>query len=125
MRGKKLIVSIVMVCFALTLFVGTAAAEKVLKVTFLEAKMLVTQQYTQFVTDPVRSLEAILRTDLYELGIHYIATFGIRIERISPEIFQRGLNASFPGGNFIAVIATPTLEIQDKLNSLGNVELLN
>ena len=32
MRGKKLIVSIVMACFALTLFAGTAAAEKVLKV---------------------------------------------------------------------------------------------
>ncbi len=32
MRGKKLIVSMVMVCFALTLFAGTAAAEKVLKV---------------------------------------------------------------------------------------------
>lgn len=32
MRGKKLIVSIVMVCFALTLFTGTAVAEKVLKV---------------------------------------------------------------------------------------------
>ncbi len=32
MRGKKLIVSIVVACFALTLFTGIAAAEKVLKV---------------------------------------------------------------------------------------------
>ena len=32
MRGKKLFVSMVMVCFALTLFAGTAVAEKVLKV---------------------------------------------------------------------------------------------
>ena len=32
MRGTKLIVSIVMGCFALTLFAGTAAAEKILKV---------------------------------------------------------------------------------------------
>ena len=35
MRGKKLIVSFVMVCFALTLFAGTAAAEKILKVAII------------------------------------------------------------------------------------------
>jgi hypothetical protein len=73
----------------------------------------------------VRGLEAVLRTDLYELGIHYIATFGLRIERISPEIFQRGLQSAFPGGNFIAVALVPDLEIQNKLTSLGKVELLN
>jgi len=35
MRGKKLIVSLLMVCFALTLFAGSAMAEKVLKVGVL------------------------------------------------------------------------------------------
>jgi hypothetical protein len=34
MRGKKLIVSLLMVCFALTLFAGPAIAQKVLKWVF-------------------------------------------------------------------------------------------
>ena len=92
---------------------------------FAEAKMLVTQQYGQHLQDPVRSIEAVLKTDLYELGIHYIVTFGLRVERITPELFQRGISATFPEGKFLAVIATPTLEIQDNLALLGEVELLN
>jgi len=92
---------------------------------FAEAKMIVTQQFSRHLEDPSRSLDIVLKTDLYELGIHYIVTFGLRIQRITPGLFLRGIGDSFNQGNFLAVISTPTLEIRENLALLAPVEVLN
>ncbi len=93
---------------------------------FNEAKSLVLQEFLRTLADPVERLREILTSELYGLGLGFIPTFPLRLDRITPEIFQRDLSERLPERGFVVVVVSPDADLDSRLESLGkNVEVLN
>jgi len=92
---------------------------------FGEAKQLVLQEFDASLKDPTGCLLEILSADIYGLGVNFIPTFGLRLERLTLETFQKSLQEVLPSAGFVAVVASPTPDLARRLAQFGTVELLN
>jgi predicted Zn-dependent peptidase len=92
---------------------------------FSESKSLVYQEFVTSLSDPLRVAQAIFEAELCELGINYLTTFNLRLERVTPERFQRTLKASLPASGYVLVVAGSAAELSSLLEVAGDVETLN
>jgi predicted Zn-dependent peptidase len=67
----------------------------------------------------------LLETTLYNVGINYILNFGVRIDRLTPELFQAATKEHFAGNKLVIVVAGPAESLQSQLSGFGKVRLLN
>ena len=74
---------------------------------------------------PEGLLRQLLETTLYNVGVNYILNFGIRIDRITPELFQSATKDHFVTNKLVIVVAGPADSLQSQLSGLGKVRLLN
>ncbi len=92
---------------------------------FAEAKLLLLQELQSNMDNPLARIREVLATELYDLGINFIPTFPLRLERVTPEVFRNTVKEGFPEGGSVAVIATPNDSMKAELEELGKVEVLN
>ena len=92
---------------------------------FEESKRLVYQEFLLGFDDPVMRILKVLETDLLDLGINFITTFDLRLERVTPEAFQRRLASLIPVNQFVLVMAGSVIELEPFFKEIGRVEVLN
>jgi len=92
---------------------------------FAEAKLLILQELQTNMNNPLARIREILATELYDLGINFIPTFPLRLERVTPDAFRTTISDGFPEGGSVAVIAAPSSSMKAELEELGRVEVLN
>jgi predicted Zn-dependent peptidase len=92
---------------------------------FEEARRLVLREFTESWQDPVERLLQVLRTDLYGVGVSFVSTFGLRLDRVTAEVFQSTLETVLPKDGFVLILASPSTEIASRLADFGEVEVLN
>lgn len=91
---------------------------------FAEAKTLVYQEFLNSFQDPLKGAREILETDLYQLGINYLTTFHLRLERISPDVFTRMMESSLSPEKFVMVVSGPAEKFASISGETENVEIL-
>ncbi len=89
---------------------------------FKEAKQLIVLEFKESFQDPVSQLGQLLRANLYSLGMSYISNYGLRLARVSPQVFQSLLEKYLTSQAFLMVIAGPAGELKPELEQLGRVE---
>ncbi len=92
---------------------------------FAEAKVLVAQEFLKSLDDPVGRVKEILTSELYGLGLGFIPTFHLRLERVTPEVFTRDLGEELPASGFVAVVVASDGGLGSSLEQYGQVEVLN
>ncbi len=92
---------------------------------FEEAKQLVFQELKGAFDDPVEQMKLILGAELYGLGVNYISTLNLRLERVTQEAFQERLNELLPEGRFVMIVAGDAEELEPFFANVGEVEVLN
>ncbi len=92
---------------------------------FNEAKSLVLQEFVKSLADPEARIREILTSELYGVGLGFIPTFPLRLERVTPEVFQRAVSEQFPDKSYVAVIVSPGADLDSRLGQFGRVEVLN
>jgi len=92
---------------------------------FEEAKRLVHQEFLGSFEEPFGRMMQVLSTELYQLGINFVTTYGLRLERVTPERFQSALGEHFSSNGFTLVVAAPAAEVVPQLEGIGEVEVLN
>ncbi|MEJ2081269.1 MAG: hypothetical protein P8Y94_03635, partial [Acidobacteriota bacterium] len=92
---------------------------------FNEAKSLVLQEFVKSLADPEARIREILTSELYGVGLGFIPTFPLRLERVTPEVFQRAVSEQFPDKSYVAVIVSPGADMDSRLGQFGRVEVLN
>ena len=95
------------------------------KKRFEEAKRLVLREFTDAWQDPFERLMQVLRTDLYGVGVSFVSTFGLRLERVTAEVFRNSLDELLPRDGFVLVVASPNNDMAARLADFGEVEVLN
>lgn len=91
---------------------------------FEEAKQLAYLDFRRSFDSPAECLYQLLQTDLYSLGINFIANYGYRLHRVTPEAVQSALRRQLPLENSLLVVVGPAEILQNKLKELGKVELV-
>jgi zinc protease len=91
---------------------------------FEEAKTLVLREFKDSLQEPYRKLYQLLGTDLCELGLNYIPTFGLRLKRVSPAVLQNVVKTNFKTGGSVIVVAGAAAELEPVLREFGPVEVL-
>jgi len=89
-----------------------------------EAKQLTFQEFLASLQDPVSRLYRLLETDLYSVGVNFVTHYGLRLNRITPEIFHRTLLKYLTWDRSLAVLAGETSALEAELGTLGEVENL-
>jgi zinc protease len=92
---------------------------------FEEAKSLVLQEFLKSLADPVRRVKEILTSELYGLGLGFIPTFPLRLDRVTPEVFQKVVSDQLPDKSFVVVVVSPGEGLDSRLEQFGRVEVLN
>lgn len=92
---------------------------------FGEAKSLVLQDFLKSFTDPEARIREILTSELYGLGLGFIPTFPLRLDRVTPERFQKDLAELLPSGGFVVVVVSSESSLVSDLKQFGQVEVLN
>jgi zinc protease len=92
---------------------------------FREAKSLVLQEFRSSFEEPFGRMMQILTTDLYQVGINFVTTYGLRLERVTPKQLQDALEEHFFSDGFALVVAAPAEKVVPQLEGIGEVEVLN
>lgn len=92
---------------------------------FEEAKQLVFRRFEEAFDDPVEQMKLILGAELYGLGVNYISTLNLRLERVNQEVFQERLNELLPEDRFVMIVAGEAEKLEPYFSGVGEVELLN
>lgn len=92
---------------------------------FNEAKSLVLQEFLKSLADPVQRIREILASELYGLGLGFIPTFPLRLDRVTPEVFRRDVSERLPDKSFVVVVVSPEAGLDSRLEQFGRVEVLN
>jgi hypothetical protein len=59
------------------------------------------------------------------LGLGFIPTFPLRLDRVTPEVFQRTVSEQLPDKSFVVVVVSPGAGLDSRLEQFGRVEVLN
>ena len=94
---------------------------------FQEARRLAFVELKNSLRKPLARLYQLLGTSLYNLGINHIGNYGLHLNRVTPEVFQRTTQNYLSADSFLMVVAGPAhLEPQlAPLGKIGKVEFLN
>jgi len=95
------------------------------KQRFEEAKRLAFMELRSSLENPDGLLRQLLETSLYNVGVNYILNFGVRIDRLTPELFQAATKEHFSTNKLVIVVAGPAESLQSQLSGFGKVRLLN
>lgn len=87
---------------------------------FEEARRLARLDFIQALQQPRTRLEVLLDMTLFDVGSGYITTYGMRLDRVTPERLQRALE-SLPPDDFTLVVSAPA-SIRGELEGLGKLE---
>jgi predicted Zn-dependent peptidase len=95
------------------------------KQRFEEAKRLAFMELRSSLENPDGLLRQLLETSLHNLGVNYILNYGIRMDRLTPEVVQTAAKGHFSSNKLVIVVAGPAEELQRQLSGFGKVRLLN
>ena len=82
---------------------------------FEEAKQIVLAEFRASLEQTEGQMDKVLETDLYELGINFIPTFGLRLSRVSESKFQEMIKSLVPDKSHIMIAAGPRQEIEEQI----------
>ncbi len=82
---------------------------------FEDAKQIVMAEFRSSLEQTKGQMDKVLETDLYELGINFIPTFGLRLSRVSESKFQEMIKSLVPDKSHIMITAGPRQEIEEQL----------
>lgn len=85
------------------------------KSQFEDAKQIVMTEFRSSLEQTEGLMERVLETDLYELGINFIPTFGLRLSRINQSRFQETIKALVPEKSHVMIAAGPKKEIETQI----------
>ena len=88
-----------------------------------EARQLAVLEFKNSLDDPLGRLYRLLETELYSLGVSYIATYGSRLSRVTAEILQATLQEYLSTQDFLLVVAGPEKILRTQLEEFGKVEV--
>ncbi|MEE8350219.1 MAG: insulinase family protein [Acidobacteriota bacterium] len=88
---------------------------------FEEAKRLVYQDQTYSMQEPVPRLYQLLETNLFNVGVNFINYYGYRLNRVTPEVFQRAVQEYLSLEDFVLVVAGPGDQLKPELEKIGTV----
>ncbi len=100
-------------------------AGKIDPARFKEAKELAFLDLRNRLSDPEGRLFELLEANLYDLGISYLTTYGLRLDRVSPDKLQAVVQSRLPETAFRIVVAGPVTKLEAGLRSLGRLDILN
>ncbi len=92
---------------------------------FQEAKSLVRQEFMASMQDPFGRLMQVLAAELHQLGANFVATFNLRLDRVTPAQLREAVREAFPDRGAVVVVAAPPGPILTELQEFGDVELLH
>lgn len=92
---------------------------------FREAKELAFLQLRDGLAAPRSRLFELLEANLHDLGVSYIAAYGLRLDRVRPDQVKQVVQQLFPEDAFVAVVAGSAQRLAPKLERLASVEILN
>ena len=87
---------------------------------FEDAKHMVMAEFRASLEQTEGQMDRVLETDLYELGINFIPTFGLRLSRVSESKFQEMIKSLVPDKSHIMITAGPRQEIEEQIKKTGN-----
>ena len=82
---------------------------------FEDAKQIVLTEFRSSLEQTEGQMNKVLETDLYELGINFIPTFGLRLSRVNEQKFQEMIKSLVPDKSHIMVAAGPRREIEEQI----------
>jgi predicted Zn-dependent peptidase len=82
---------------------------------FEDAKQIVFAEFRASLEQTEGQMSKVLETDLYELGINFIPTFGLRLSRVSESKFQEMIKSLVPDKSHIMIAAGPRQEIEEQI----------
>ena len=92
---------------------------------FEESRELVFQELVGLLADPITRLRIFLEAELRDLGVNYLLTLKLRLDRIRPDLFQQVVQRQLRSQNPVLIVAGPATELKTPLESLGTVAVLN
>lgn len=92
---------------------------------FHEAKSLVKQEFMSSMQDPFGRMMQVLAAELYQLGTNFVATYSLRLDRVTPQHFQEVLRRVLPEEGTVVVLTAPAGFSTAELREFGNLELLH
>lgn len=87
---------------------------------FEDAKHMVMAEFRASLEQTEGQMDRVLETDLYELGINFIPTFGLRLSRVSESKFQEMIKSLVPDKSHVMITAGPRREIEEQIGKTGN-----
>lgn len=87
---------------------------------FEDAKQMVMAEFRASLEQTEGQMDRVLETDLYELGINFIPTFGLRLSRVSESKFQEMIKSLVPDKSHIMITAGPRREIEEQIKKTAN-----
>jgi predicted Zn-dependent peptidase len=91
---------------------------------FEEAKRLVYQELIYSLQDPIPRLYQLLETNLFNVGVNFINYYGYRLNRVTPEVFQRAVQKYLSLEDFVLVVAGSREQLQPELEKIGQVTIV-
>lgn len=92
---------------------------------FLEAKGLAMQEFSAALQDPFGRMMQVLSAELHRVGANFLATYGLRIDRVTPQNFRDTLRKVFPETGTVVVVAGLPGSAAAELREFGDLELLH
>lgn len=92
---------------------------------FSEAKSLALRSFYESTSTPSERLFQLLDLELYRLGVNFARTFKLRLDRVTPEVFQQQLRSVLPVDSYVIVAAGPEGGLKANLAEIGEVRVLN
>lgn len=91
---------------------------------FEEAKRLVYQELVYSLQDPIPRIYQLLETNLFNVGVNFINYYGYRLNRVTPEVFQRAVQEYLSLEDFVLIVAGPRDQLQSALEGIGQVTVV-
>jgi zinc protease len=92
---------------------------------FQEAKSLVKQEYVSSMQEPFGRMMQFLSAELHQVGTNFLATYSLRLNRITPQHFQETVRRIFPKAGTVVVVAGLQGSAASELQEFGDLELLH
>lgn len=86
---------------------------------FEEAKRLSYLELTDSLGEPLSALYQLLDTSLHNVGINYLANYGLRLDRVTPETFQNAVRKYVVPETSVLVLAGPVQRLRSELAKIG------
>ena len=90
-----------------------------------EAKELAFLELRNRLQDPAARLHELLESNLYDLGVSYLATYGLRLQRVLPDTLREVARTRLAATSFVVVVAGSASRLSAELEGEGPVTILN